>query len=186
MLKFDKRIAARCKTVAFTFALIVALPLLAQAAVFNFTDQERKIFISFLFEPGGWLASVVAVSGQTALDVYNTNNNADILQWVRDEPQQDMPTALEMAMVWWSWKNDGIQHSIAELPDESVGWVSILDGYMSSIEAGLANTSRNNRDAQSAQQLYVRSGELELMPSGTHLVTQHSAYAKLRAIFALK
>lgn len=160
---------------------VLLSPLLGYAAVFNLTDNGREIAVTFLFEPGGYLASTLSTTGQSALDVYNANNQADILQWTRDNTMQDPSGALEMALFWWAWKNEGVQWAVADLPSESSDWVTILDGFIASIDAALANIGRNDRDAQSAQTLHIRSGPLRSMPSGTHLVEQRAMYVILKA-----
>lgn len=173
------------------------------APTFNLTNLERELLTSWLFEPIGWLDIACRVSdGQCARQAWEQNNAIDFVQWVRDNPQTDagqgctvaeVDCSGEMAMVAWMLDNDQVNITPPNRPEETAGWIAVLNAYDASIDAGFARAPqsvRNNKtqpiyDENSCPIGYTASDPQTdcivtgSQPSGAHLARQQQIITKV-------
>lgn len=149
---------------------------------YTLAAPERKIIVSWLFEPNGYLDYAKRVSdGMSAREALAADPGLDVTQWCRDNPLVE-PEMYECGMVWWIWKNSGVNIPPPQRPPETAAWIAILEYWDSTIQAGFERASQAQRDSNTVN-IYGEDGQfLETMPAGAQLAHQQSLIRKVLGV----
>lgn len=153
---------------------------------FTLAAPEEKIIISWLFEPNGYLDYAQRTSDEmSAREALTATPTLDVNQWVRDNSGDfEEPEMYECGMVWWIWKNNGVNITPPTRPPETPDWIATLEYWDSTIQAGFDRVSQANRDSNTVP-IYDETcdGEgcemAEEMPAGAQLAHQQSLIRKV-------
>jgi len=110
----------------------------------------------------------------------------NITQWCRDNALQE-PGMYECGMVWWIWKNDGVNITPPARPPETPDWIATLEHCDSTIQAGFNRASQAERDSNTVDIFdETCDGEgcpvAEEMPAGAQLAHQQSLIRKVLGV----
>ncbi len=175
--------------------LVSTLPLFAPS--YNMAAPELEVLTTWLYEPHGYLDFACRVSdGRCGRQAWELDNALDFVQWIRENPQIDPESSTEAQMVWWIVENDQVNIQPPNRPPESPAWVTILEGWDASIDAGFARVPQGARNSTSIN-MYVetscpvgwKSGDDSLacsvsgsIPAGAHLAHQKNIISKVLGI----
>lgn len=150
---------------------------------FTLAAPEAKIVVSWLFEPNGYLDYAKRASdGMSAREALALDPGLDVTQWMRDNEFAE-PEMYECGMVWWIWKNSGVNIPPPQRPPEAPYWATTLQRWDISINAGFNRASQADRDKEGGQPIYGEDGQfLETMPGGAHLAHQQSLINKVLGV----
>lgn len=149
---------------------------------YTLAAPERKIIVSWIFEPDGYLDYAVRVSdGMTAREALVADPGLDITQWIRAN-QFTEPEAAETGMVWWIWKNSGVNIPPPNRPPETAEWIVILEYWDSTIQAGFDRASQAQRDSNTVNIWNEDTQLVETMPAGAQLAHQQSLIRKVLGV----
>ena len=156
---------------------------------YNLAQPEEQVVVTWLFEPLGYLDAESIALGQTARLALTADPSLDVTQWVRDNGGQGWnfngsrydPIASELAMVWWMWKNDQVNVLPPAGPPETGAWITILQRWDESINAGFADVPQQERNSNSVP-IFDEAGNASTMPAGAHLAHQQQIISKVLGV----
>ena len=149
---------------------------------FTLAAPEKKIVISWLFEPWGYLDYAKRVTDDlSAREALAVNPGLDVTQWCRDNPLRE-PEMYECGMVWWIWKKDGVNITPPTRPPETAQWIAILEYWDSTIQTGFERASQADRDSNTVNIWNEETQLVETMPAGAQLAHQQSLINKVLGV----
>lgn len=157
-----------------------------EATRYNLTTPERQIVTSWLYEAGGYLDVAVDDAGVSARQALAADAGLDVTGWIRTHTkgatvgEEDW---VACGMVWWIRANDGVTVLPANRPPETASWITILNAWAASINAGLLAVSEVARNGQTVPITDV-SGNVTTMPAGTQLVHQRSMITSVLGVLS--
>ncbi len=84
-------------------------------------------------------------------------------------------------MVWWIWKNDQVNITSPTRPLETTAWITILQGWDVSIDAGFARVPQQARNINSVP-IFDEAGNETTMPAGAQLAQQQQIISKVLGV----
>ncbi len=149
---------------------------------YNLASPEAQIIVSWLFEPYGYLDFAVRSSDrQTAREALAADPMLDVTQWLQSNTMTD-PQATETGMTWWIWKNDQVNIVPPQRPPAAAEWVTILQGWDASIQAGFARVSQADRNINTVPLTNDDGSDGGTMPAGAQLAHQQTFISKVLGV----
>lgn len=145
-------------------------------ARYTLTGPQRSILTSWLFESHGYLADTFTSDGKSLLEAVRLDGVTDLYAYMHTttkHPLTDQSMWNESMMVWWIRANEGVNITGGNRPPESALWVSILNGWGTSIDNAFQQVSQTIRDQQT-HSITDEAGNVTTMPAGQHLLQQRN------------
>jgi len=153
---------------------------------YNLTQTQLEIVTSWLFEASGYLDVAVNNLGISARAALILDPILDVANWIRinikgsSTAQSDWE---ECGMVWWIRANDAVNITPPTRPPEAAAWVTKLQEWDASINAGFNRVPQSQRDSSTVP-ITAEDGSISTMPAGSNLSQQQQIITKVIGVLA--
>lgn len=148
---------------------------------YNMTATQLQILTSWLFEDGGYLDAAKNLAGTSARQALVATPGLDVYNWIRTNTknaatgQSDWD---ECGMVWWIRSHDQVNITNPTKPPEAVAWVTKLQVWDASINAGFGRIPQAGRDSNTVP-ITAENGTVTTMTAGSNLSQQQQIISKV-------